>query len=118
MIGFMESIVWCVCIRSPSATASGNVVRAHYQVQILLFSTLFYSFLLFSTLFYSFLLFSTLLFSTLFYSFYSFLLLVLLLVLLLDFIIKNSEVLRGERVKWLRLSEQDFRFDRWSICRD
>ena len=22
------------------------------------------------------------------------------------------------RLKWLRLSEQDFRFDRWSICRD
>ena len=22
------------------------------------------------------------------------------------------------KLKWLRLSEQDFRFDRWSICRD
>jgi hypothetical protein len=25
---------------------------------------------------------------------------------------------RTAYVKWLRLSEQDFRFDRWSICRD
>ena len=27
-------------------------------------------------------------------------------------------VILFRRLKWLRLSEQDFRFDRWSICRD
>ena len=28
------------------------------------------------------------------------------------------QCISDDDMKWLRLSEQDFRFDRWSICRD